>query len=214
MEYLLTFTEGLISFISPCLLPMLPVYIAYLTGGKQQKSGVKNALGFVLGFTIVFMCMGLLAGLVGKLFAQYRVYVNVVCGLIVVFFGLVYMNIIKIDLPTSKASEVTGFLSAVVFGLAFSVSLMPCVGAFLGSALALAGTQGGVVKGGALLLCYSAGLGVPYVLAAVFIGQLKGVVDFLKRHMRVISIISGIFLILTGVLMALGLLDRLLRMLL
>lgn len=215
MQYLISFFEGILTFISPCLLPMLPVYLSYFAGGEaNSKKTLKNALGFILGFTILFTAMGALAGTLGSFLSKYQTAVNIISGLIVVFFGLNFMGVIKLNLFKGTSRMQTGelgFFSSVLFGVIFSVGWTPCVGAFLGSALMLASQQGHVVEGTLMLLSYSLGLGIPFLLSAVLIDQLKGAFNFIKRHYTLINYICGGLLILIGILMATGVLNDFLR---
>ena len=218
MEYFMSFFEGIITFISPCLLPMLPIYITYFAGGGERTAGrtLKGALGFVLGFTLVFVAMGALAGTVGSFLIRYRTLVNILSGLIVIVFGLSFLGLFELKLfkgMHAKTAGKGGFLSSLVFGMVFSIGWTPCVGAFLGSALVLASQQGSIVKGTVMLLCYSAGLGIPFILSAVLIDYLKSAFSFIKRHYRVINIVSGSLLIAMGLAMATGLLGQLLNLL-
>lgn len=219
MQYFISFLEGIITFISPCLLPMLPIYISYFAGGGERstKKTLGNALGFVLGFTIMFTLMGALAGSLGSFFVKYQTVVNVISGGIVIIFGLTFLDLIKIKLfqgiKGNVDTENMGFFSAVLFGVVFSVGWTPCVGVFLGSALMLASTQAHMLKGVLMLLCYSMGLGIPFVMSAVLIDKLKGAFHFIKSNYRVINVICGIFLIIVGISMATGLLGRLLNLL-
>ena len=219
MQYLVSFLEGVITFISPCLLPMLPIYISYFAGGGERtvKRTLKGALGFVLGFTLVFVAMGALAGTVGSFLARYQTAVNILCGAVVILFGLNYLGILKLNLFRGRGHDLDtddmGFFSALLFGVIFSVGWTPCVGAFLGSALMLASQQGSVVQGTVMLLCYSAGLGVPFLLSAVLIDQLKGAFNWVKAHYDIINKVCGTALILVGAAMATGTLGRLLNML-
>ena len=216
MQYVISFLEGIIPFISPCLLPMLPIYISYFAGGRERtlKRTLTCALGFVLGFTTIFVSMGALAGTVGSFLTRYQTAVNVVSGLIVIFFGLSFLGIIKLNLFRGSQRQVDtsdlNFWSSALFGLIFSVGWTPCVGAFLGSALMLASQQGSVLTGTLMLLCYSAGLGIPFLLSAVLIDRLRSAFDFIKRHYGIINKLCGCLLILVGILMATGLLGRLL----
>lgn len=211
MQYLISFFEGILTFISPCLLPMLPVYLSYFAGGEaNSKKTLQNALGFILGFTILFTAMGALAGTLGSFLSKYQTAVNIVSGLIVVFFGLNFMGIIKLNLFKGSARMQTGelgFFSSVLFGMVFSIGWTPCVGAFLGSALMLASQQGHVLEGTLMLLAYSLGLGIPFLLSAVLLDQLKGAFNFIKRHYDLINRICGGLLILIGILMATGILS-------
>ncbi len=218
MQYLISFLEGIITFISPCILPMIPIYITYFANGKEDKKNtLKNALGFVLGFSIVFISLGAFAGLLGGFLQKYQTGVNVVTGLIVVVFGLNFMGVIKIGLlnSTKKANidvKTTGFFSSILFGIVFSIGWTPCVGAFLGSALMLASQQGTAVQGLVMLVLYSIGLGIPFVVSALLIDRLKSVFDVIKRNYKLINMISGGLLVVVGILMMTGMLNVLLRM--
>lgn len=219
MQYFISFLEGIITFISPCLLPMLPIYISYFAGGgvRSRRKTLMGAAGFVLGFTLVFTAMGALAGTVGGLLKAYQTQVNVISGLIVIIFGLNFLGVFQVTLfrggQGRRAELQPGFFSSLVFGVIFSIGWTPCVGAFLGSALMLASQQGHVLVGILMLLAYSLGLGVPFLLSAVLIDQLKTAFDWIKRNYRIINGISGGLLVLLGVLMATGTLGRLLSLL-
>lgn len=210
MSYLASFLEGIITFISPCLLPMLPIYLAYFAGGERRGGAatIKNALGFILGFTIVFVAMGALAGSIGGLLRQHQAVVNLLCGGVVVLLGLNFLGIIDLKLfkgagAKSKQKHLT-FISSLALGIVFSLGWTPCVGAFLGSALMLAGQQGHALQGMLMLLAYSAGLGIPFLISALLIDQLKGAFDAIKRHYSLINAVSGALLVCLGLLMASG----------
>ena len=219
MQIVIAFLEGIITFLSPCLLPMLPVYLSYFAGGGERtlKRTLLGSSGFVTGFTVIFVAMGALAGTVGSFLKEYQTAVNIVSGLVVIFFGLHFLGVFKFSLFSGMRKTVQkdnmGFFTAVLFGMVFSLGWTPCVGAFLGSALMLASQAGHVLLGMAMLLAYSLGLGVPFLLSAVLIDQLKGAFNWIKRNYTIINIISGSLLILVGLAMAFGYLDRLLRVL-
>lgn len=219
MQYLISFLEGIITFISPCLLPMIPIYVSYFAGGgeRSQRKTLLCALGFVLGFTVVFVLMGALAGTVGSFLKSHQTAVNIVSGLVVIFFGLNFLGVFKLRLFRGAGGTVNtsnpGFFSSALFGIIFSLGWTPCVGAFLGSALMLASQQGHVIEGMVMLLVYSLGLGVPFILSAVLIDRLKTAFDWIKRHYNVINIICGCLLIVIGILMATGMIGRLLNLL-
>ena len=216
MQYIISFLEGIITFISPCLLPMIPIYLTYFAGSGERttKKTVIGALGFVSGFTLVFVTMGALAGSIGSLFTKHQNIVNIVCGLIVIFFGLNFMGVFKLNLFKGMKQSVNtdnmNFFSAVLFGIVFSLGWTPCVGAFLGSALMMASREGQALQGILMLLCYSLGLGIPFILSAVLIDSLKGAFTFIKKHYRIINFVSGCLLIIVGILMATGTLGRIL----
>ena len=144
MQYMISFLEGIITFISPCLLPMLPIYITYFAGGGERTTPktLRNAFGFVLGFTVVFVALGALAGTLGSFLTRYQTWVNLIGGSIVILFGLNYMGLLHLNFFKGSRSSMNGnnmgFWQAFVFGIVFSVGWTPCVGAFLGSALMMA----------------------------------------------------------------------------
>lgn len=218
MQYIISFLEGIVTFISPCLLPMLPIYISYFAGGGERTTDrtLKGALGFVTGFTLIFVALGALAGTLGSFLRQHQTAVNIVSGLIVVFFGLNFLGLFKLNIfrgsQRSVRTENMGFFSALLFGMIFSIGWTPCVGAFLGSALVLASQQGHVVEGMLMLLAYSMGLGIPFILSAVLIDYLKSAFDWIKKHYTLINTISGVLLIAIGILMMTGMLNRLLTL--
>ena len=219
MQYIIAFLEGIITFISPCLLPMLPVYITYFAGGGQRTTAktLKNAVGFVLGFTIVFVAMGALAGTVGSFLREYSKIVNIVLGCIVIAFGLNYMGIISFSFfgagrKTANTANL-GFLSSVTFGAVFSIGWTPCVGVFLGSALALASQQAHMLEGMLMLLAYSMGLGIPFIISAILIDRLKSAFNWIKRNYNIINKVCGILLVVVGVIMATGYMGKLLNIL-
>ena len=198
---------------------MLPIYISYFAGGSERstKKTLSCAAGFILGFTLVFVAMGALAGTVGSFLSRYQTAVNIISGLVVIFFGLNFLGVLKINLfRGSRTTMDTGnlsFFSAILFGIIFSLGWTPCVGAFLGSALALASQQGQALTGTLMLLCDSLGLGIPFMLSALLIDQLKGTLNFIKRNYKIINLICGGFLIVVGIMMMTGTLGKLLAML-
>ena len=217
MQYLITFLEGIVSFVSPCMLPLLPVYLSYFAGdrGEDARRAVPvRAAAFCAGFTLVFCLMGLLSGTLGQLLNRYRAAVNAVCGIAVMLFGLGYLEILPMNfLKGMRGPRKAGSIAqAFTFGIVYSVSLTLCVGAFLGSALMLAATSAGAVKGLTLLLAYSLGLAVPFVLSALVLDRLKGAFAMIKRHYRVLNTVCGVLLILMGLFMALGGADRLMNL--
>ena len=209
MQYALLFLEGVITFISPCLLPMLPIYVSYFAGGKGKANAFKNAVGFVIGFTLVFISLGAFSGIIGFAFLRYRTVINILTGLAVVIFGLNFLGILNISILNRSvriAEDVKelGFVSSVLFGVVFSIGWTPCVGAFLGSALMLASRQDSALKGIFMLLTFSMGLGIPFIASAVLIDRLKGVFDFIKKNYKIVNAISGGLLVVVGILMMTG----------
>lgn len=217
----MSFLEGIITFISPCLLPMIPIYLSYFAGGDvadNKTKTIKNAFGFVIGFTIVFVLLGAFASSIGIFLKQYSRIIEIIFGIIIIIFGLNFTGLINIKfLNRANSMKVEtrdlNFIKSVLFGIIFSVTWTPCVGTFLGSALMLAATSEHIVEGIFMLLCYSIGLAIPFLVAAVLINRLKTTFDFIKKHYKVINIISGIFLIGIGILMLTGYLRQFLFML-
>ena len=201
MDYVMTFLEGLASFISPCILPLLPVYLIYFAGGAADKRRtLTGACAFVSGFSLVFVLLGVFAGTLGALLGAHRHVISYVCGGIVVALGLSYLGLFRLPggRNAARKSPTAGFLGSFLFGMVYAVSLTPCVGVFLGAALALAARSASVGKGAALLAVYALGLAVPFVLSALFIDRLKGVFMVIKNHYKVINPVCGALLVLFG----------------
>lgn len=221
MEYIITFLEGIITFLSPCLLPMLPLYLTYIAGrpSERTKHGtLYAALGFITGFSITFISLGAFAGTLGRIIIRYGQIINIVSGSIIIFFGLSYLGIFRIKLFNGAAKlkfehKSHGFFPSVLLGIIFSVGWTPCVGTFLGSALVMAAQSGSALKGFFMLSAYTLGLGIPFLFSALLIDQLKSAFDFIKKHYKVINTIAGILLIVIGLLMITGTYGRLLALL-
>ena len=199
MEYLFTFLEGIASFISPCLLPMLPIYISYFAGEDDNKTAkaLINSIGFVLGFTIVFLLLSIFASSLGSLISENIRYLKIAFGIIIILLGLNYMEILKLTFlnRTKKINsnkENFNFFKAIIFGILFSISWTPCIGTFLSSALLLVAKEQDIIKGIILMLIYSVGLGIPFIISAVLLEKLKEMFNFIKRNYGKIKIISGI----------------------
>lgn len=201
---------------------MLPIYISYFAGGAQAQGGKRktavNALGFVLGFTVVFLLLGAAAGTFGRFIKQYQTVFDLLGGALLVLLGLNFMELFSVGWlnrtvrPNVRVRSLN-FFTSVLLGFVFSIGWTPCVGAFLGSALMLAANSREAFKGILLLLLFSLGLGVPFVLSALLIDSLKSTFEALKRHMRAIRIVSGLLLVSVGVLLMLGRLGAFLSLL-
>ena len=208
MDYILTFLEGIASFISPCLLPMVPIYISYFIGqdDNNSKKAILNSIGFVLGFTTIFLLFSIFASQLGVILSNNIRYIKIFFGIIIILFGLNYMGILKIkflnktNMKNMNAKNFN-FFKAMLFGVLFSVSWTPCIGTFLTSALLLISKEQDILKGIIMMLLYSIGLGIPFIVSAILIEKLKNVFDFIKRHYDVIKRISGVILIGAGVYM-------------
>lgn len=221
VSLLAAFTAGIISFISPCVLPLIPGYLSFISGVsvEEMKSGDKksealkkvslNTLLFVLGFSFVFIAMGASATFVGEFLLSKLSLLNKVAGAIIILLGLHIMGVFKIPFLNYEKrfhtrSKPLGPLGAFVVGLAFAFGWTPCIGPILGGILALAANQDTMGKGMVLLSSYSLGLGIPFFITAVSFNTFLGVFGWVKRHFRTIEIISGLFLIIIGFLIFIG----------
>lgn len=206
MDYLLTFLEGIASFISPCLLPMLPIYISYFVGedDSNTRKAFINSIGFVIGFTFIFLVLSIFASSIGNLIVNYIKYIKIIFGILIILLGLNYMEILKIKfLNKTNMRKIEhknlNFWKAIIFGLLFSISWTPCIGTFLSSALLLVAKEQDMLKGIMMMLIYSIGLGIPFVVSAILIEKLKNVFQYIKSHYSIIKKISGIILIIAGI---------------
>ncbi len=206
MEYVFTFIEGIASFISPCLLPMLPIYISYFIGEDDKKTSkaVTNSIGFVVGFSLVFLLLSIFASSLGGLISGYIKYIKIIFGIIIILLGLNYMEILNLKV-INKSNVINGdtkdlnFIKSILFGIFFSISWTPCIGTFLSSALLLIAREQDFFKGIILMLLYSIGLGIPFIVSVILIEKLKNTFNFIKKHYNKIKIISGIILIIMGI---------------
>ena len=208
MQYLFTFGEGMFAFISPCILPMLPIFLAYISADETQsvRKRFVNTLFFVLGFTFAFIVMGATAFSLGQFLTRYKDFLIKLAGVIMVFLGFVYLDVFNIHIGSRQMKAGGGGpVANFLFGISYSFGWTPCLGAFLGSALALASVQETVFQGVALLACFGLGLGVPFIVFALLYERLKGVINFLKQHTQTIKYIGGSALILVGISMVLDL---------
>ena len=204
LEYLITFIEGFASFISPCVLPVIPIYISYFAGEKDSfKKSIINALGFVLGFSLIFILLGVFASTFGAFIHKYSDYMNIIFGIFLVLIGLNYVGVIFIKFlnksgGVSKLKGELNFIKATLFGIIFSLSWTPCVGAFLSSALILASNFSSLFKGALLLFLYSLGLAIPFIITTLFLEKLKNTFEFIKKHYNIINKVCGSLLIIFG----------------
>ena len=206
MNYLMTFLEGFASFISPCILPLIPMYISYFSGSEKDnaKKTLLNAIMFCVGFTIIFILMAVFASSLGALINNYISIIKVFFGIICIIWGLLYMDILKFKLFSKSLNikfDVTNLniFRSFIFGMLFSVSHAPCTGMFLGAALMLITKEQDMLQGILLMLTYSIGIAIPFIISALLIQKMKVLFDFIKKHFKVIKIIAGILLILTGI---------------
>lgn len=212
---------GLLSFVSPCVLPIVPPYLAWLAGvsfedlkteapgAAQRRRVTLAAFAFVLGFTTVFVALGATASVLGKTIAQYFNILSVIAGVVIIIMGLHFLGVFRIALLYREARvqvdrKPAGFLGAYVMGLAFAFGWTPCVGPVLAAILFVAGSEGTAARGAILLAVYSLGIGIPFILAALFAGRFLGWATRLKQHMHKVEMAMGGLLVITGILFITG----------
>ncbi len=215
----LAFAAGLLSFVSPCVLPLLPVYLSFISGVGVEDLGREHrrrllltSLLFVAGFTVIFVLMGAGAGGVGRLLIEYRDVLMIAAGAFIAFSGLVVAGFIRLPEPVLKvAPKRAGAGGAFLTGAALAIGWTPCVGYVLGAILSMAATSQSALSGSLLLLVYSMGLGVPFVLAALAFDWVSARLGWVKRHYKGIQVTAGVVLVVLGVLMMFGVLQQLSR---
>ena len=207
VSILVAFLAGITSFISPCILPLVPAYISYITGSTAQKKNrlftVIRAVGFVIGFSIIFVLMGASASYIGKLFAQHKLLFTRISGILIIIFGLHMTGIWQLKFLYREArfegpKQATNWFGSIVMGMAFAAGWTPCVGTVLGSILLYAGASATLGKGIILLVSYSLGLGIPFILTALFINQFTKHSNKFNKYTPIVSKISGIVMIIFG----------------
>ena len=215
---LVALAAGIISFLSPCVLPIVPPYLAYISGvslndltesGSQRARAVVPALFFVLGLSTVFLFLGFTASAIGTVFLQYQGYFNTIAGILVMAFGAHFVGVYRFGFLDREARLDAGdrggsSFGAYILGLAFAFGWTPCIGPQLGAILSLAASEANVARGTSLLAVYAIGLGVPFILVAAFLPRLQGLMGWMKRHMEQIERVMGLLLWTIGLLMLTG----------
>ncbi len=216
---LVALAAGALSFLSPCVLPVVPPYLAYMSGLTlaEARSGtavargrlIAPALAFVLGLSTVFLLLGFAASAFGRLFLEYQVGLTRLSGAVIVVFGLHFLGVFRIPLLDREARLDAGdrggsTLGAYTLGLAFAFGWTPCIGPQLGAILSLAAQEASLARGTTLLGVYALGLGIPFLLAALFLDRAEGLMRRMKRHMRLIERLMGVLLVVVGVAMMTG----------
>ena len=204
--YIVSLSQGILTFISPCILPLLPVYLFYLAGKKSEKqknSLIFNSIAFVIGFSIIFTLLGATATVIGSFFKSNEIIFRRISGILMILIGLNFLEIVKIPFLNKEKGldankKAPNFISSIIFGMMFAFAWSPCLTAFLGNILILASNQDTVSQGITLLLFYSLGLGIPFIITALLYDKLVGAFNFIKRHYRIIKIISGALMIIAG----------------
>ena len=209
---LLAFSAGLLSFVSPCVLPLIPSYLTFVTGvgfdelGSSRRAALVHATLFVLGFTLIFVALGASATLLGRVLITYRVWITRAGGALIVLFGLYLLGVIRVaafdrERRVHLANKPVGYLGSVLVGVAFGAGWTPCLGPILGAILTYTAAAADLSRGLPLLLAYSLGLAIPFLLAAVAVERFLETVARFRPHLARVSQISGALLVIVGVLM-------------
>jgi cytochrome c-type biogenesis protein len=217
---LVAFAGGLLSFLSPCVLPLVPSYLGFITGftfdemADRRKLAMLHALLFVLGFTLVFMLFGASATALGRVLKYYEVWFQRVGGVLIILFGLYCLGVLKLRFLDQEARlhldrKPVGYLGSVLVGMAFAAGWTPCIGPILGAILGLAASEASLPRGMLLLGSYSLGLAVPFLFAAFAVETFLSWFRRFRRHMRWVQRVSGVLLIAVGLLLATGQFTRL-----
>jgi cytochrome c-type biogenesis protein len=214
------FAAGLLSFLSPCVLPLVPSYIGFLTGmtvpemSERRRTALLHGLCFVAGFSLVFILLGASATALGRALNYYQIWLQRIGGLLIIAFGLVCLGVIKVDFLTQERrvhleQKPVGYLGSALVGMAFGAGWTPCIGPVLGAILGLAATSGEVSRGMLLLAFYSAGLAVPFLIAAVAVESFLGWFQRFRRYLPWVMRVSGALLVFVGILLVSGEFTRL-----
>lgn len=218
INFFLAFTSGLLSFLSPCVLPLIPSYLSFVSGvsleemrAPQIESRVRwrvalNSLAFILGFSLVFVSLGVSASFLGSLLLGYRSFIRVVGGIFIVLVGIYLMGLFKLSfldryLQFHLRDKPAGYLGSVLVGVTFAVAWTPCVGPILGAILALAGTTAQIERGVLLLATYAAGLALPFFLSAVAVNSFFQFSQSFRRYVQVVHVAGGFLLVIVGILL-------------
>ena len=215
-----TFFAGILTFLAPCTLPLVPAYLGFISGVDQdalknpetaraaRRKIFFNGLAFIVGFSLVFIAFGVLAGIAGQALAPYRIWMARIGGILVILFGLFMLGFFKLPffqsdkrIPIPKWLTLGRPSSSLFIGGTFALGWTPCVGPILGSVLLLAGTSATAVQGGFLLAVFSLGLAIPFLIIALLFSRATRYIDSISKYLKWVSIIGGIFLILLGLLL-------------
>ncbi|MCE8008621.1 cytochrome c biogenesis protein CcdA [Aestuariivita sp.] len=219
---LIALTAGIISFLSPCVLPIVPPYLAYMSGvsinemegqAAARRKATISALFFVLGLSTVFLFLGFTASAFGAFFLQNQALFAQISGVVVIVFGLHFLGVFRIPILDQEARLEAGdnggsSFGAYILGLAFAFGWTPCIGPQLGAILSIAASEASVARGTVLLGIYAAGLGIPFLLAAMFLSRAMGVMNRIKPYMGAIEKAMGVLLLLVGVALLTGAFTR------
>ncbi len=221
---LIALTAGLLSFISPCVLPIIPPYLAYMGGitmnqltdesdRRARRPAIIASVFFVLGLSTVFLFLGFAASAFGRFFLQNQVLFGQIAGAVIIVFGLHFLGLFRLnfllrEMRLNAGDRGGSALGAYVLGLAFAFGWTPCIGPILGTILSLSAQEDSVSRGAVLMALYAIGLGVPFILSAVFVNRAMGLMNRLKRHMALIERSMGVLLLVVGIMMMTGTFSR------
>ena len=217
------FLAGLLTFLAPCTLPLVPAYLGFISGVDEaqlrnpataaaaRRQIFLNGLAFIIGFTVIFIAFGVLAGFAGTALADYRIWLTRIGGVLVILFGLFMLGFLKLPfwqggagLPLPKWLTLGKPSSSFLVGAVFALGWTPCVGPILGSILLLAGTSGTAFTGGVMLTIFSIGLAIPFIIIALAFSRATSYIEKISPYLKVISVLGGVFLILLGALLVTG----------
>jgi cytochrome c-type biogenesis protein len=218
VSFSLSFLAGVLSFLSPCVLPLVPSYVSFITGvsfedlreGADRKRiqflTITNSLVFIAGFSTIFIALGASSSVVGRFLFQYQNWIRTIGGVLVIFFGLFVSGIIKLDFLTRErkfhlVGKPAGYIGTFFVGMTFAAAWTPCIGPILGTILVYAGSQGSAAYGFKLLAVYSLGLAVPFFLSSLMFNSFLTYSAKIRRYMRIIMMVSGLVLIIFGLLL-------------
>jgi cytochrome c-type biogenesis protein len=215
---------GLVSFFSPCVVPLLPGYLSYATGlgaaevveGSARKGRMLAGSSlFVLGFAVIFVATGVVAGAVGQLLLEYRVVISRVLGVLIIVLGLMFAGVLRIGQRERRMSRVpaVGVAAAPLLGVVFALGWVPCVSPTLAVVVNLGFNEGSAVRGGLLGFVYALGLGIPFVIAGLAFSRMAKAVTFLRRRQRALMRLGGLLMVVVGLLLVTGIWDRLIGVL-
>jgi cytochrome c-type biogenesis protein len=219
ISYIAAFTAGLLTYLSPCLLPMIPAFVAYITGisfsdfkdankkDEIRRKTIIHALLFIAGFSLIFIALGLTATFLGKILFRYQKYIRIIGGILIMLFGLQLTGILKLDFLIKErkiniATKGASYLGSFLIGVTFAAAWTPCAGPILGSILVLAGAKADMVTGVKLLTLYSAGIAIPFFLTALLVNTFLEHLNKLQKYLNLINRVGGTLLVIIGLLMA------------
>lgn len=219
ISFPIAFVAGIVSFFAPCVVPLLPTYVAYVSGvslaqlrgqgiASYQRKLLFSSLFYIIGFSLIFVILGTAAGSIGSLLRQYQLWIQIIGGLLITIFGLEFAGFLHIPLlarggwvPIPAWTAKLGYARSLLIGILFAIVWTPCVGVVLGSILAIATVQATALQGALLLFVYSLGISIPFLIVAATLAQAPKYLQIIARHTGLISRIAGLLLVVIGILL-------------